>query len=346
MTTTKATKQALITQLARYKADTDSSLRHLSDEIGYPVATIQSWLSKKYLPTEENLDNIKIFLASKNYTAPTARMSEETAHNLIKELRTFKKQNDLTYVELGEKIGISEQVISNWFKGLSAPTALNAYHIRNFFASGNKQTTLFESIFETQLKQSDMSMTAPDGTKYISSRSVAEWTEKRHDNLVRDIENYIRVLSEDEQTSNLRNGLTSRVESYFIADTYQAEDGGRAYKMYWCSRKGCEMIANKMTGARGIRFTSQYIEVFHSMEQALNETPTQQPAPEPEPTPRIDESPELAYIRSKLTEIMAESDLQAIYKDLNQLQTFVTMVKPRQATPKEELPPSNLGVRK
>ncbi|MCQ9242239.1 hypothetical protein [Streptococcus suis] len=89
-----------------------------------------------------------------------------------------------------------------------------------------------------------------------------------------------------------------------------------------------------------------FIESFEKVEQALNETPTQQPEPTPTPTPQIDETPELAYIRSKLTEIMAESDLQAIYKDLNQLQTFVTMVKPWQATPKEELPPSNLGVRK
>ncbi|HEM4698128.1 TPA: Rha family transcriptional regulator [Streptococcus suis] len=346
MTSTRATKQALIKQLTRYKADNNISLRNLSDEIGYPAVTVHSWLSKKYLPTESNVDSIKIFLASKNMLTPTARMSEETANNLIKELRTFKEQNELTYVELGEKIGISEQVISNWFQGLSAPTALNAYHIRNFFATGDKQTTLFGSIFETQLKQSDVSMTTPDGTKYVSSRSVAEWTEKRHDHLMRDIENYISVFSDDEQTPNLGNGLTPRVESYFIADTYQAEDGGRAYKMYWCSRKGCEMIANKMTGKKGIRFTAQYIEVFHDMEQALNETPTQQPAPAPTPTPQIDESPELAYIRSKLTEIMAESDLQTIYKDLNQLQTFVTMVKPWRATPKEELPPSNLGVRK
>ncbi|HFU3983524.1 TPA: Rha family transcriptional regulator, partial [Streptococcus suis] len=238
MTSTRATKQALITQLARYKADTNSSLRHLSDEIGYPVVTVQSWLSRKSLPTEENLDNIKIFLASKNYTAPTARISEETANNLIMELRTFKEQNDLTIIELAEKIGIAGYNIGDWLKGIAKPTALNAYHIRNFFASGNKQTTLFESIFETQLKQSDMSMTAPDGTKYISSRSVAEWTEKEHKNLLRDIENYIRVLSEDEQSSNLSFGLTPRVESYFMADTYQAEDGGRAYKMFWCSRKG------------------------------------------------------------------------------------------------------------
>lgn len=87
-----------------------------------------------------------------------------------------------------------------------------------------------------------------------------------------------------------------------------------------------------------------FIESFEKMERALNEIPTQRPAPEP--ATQIDETPELAYIRSKLTEIMAESDLQAIYKDLSHLQTFVTMVKPWQATPKEELPPSNLGVRK
>ncbi|HFU3983578.1 TPA: hypothetical protein ACGO2Q_002404, partial [Streptococcus suis] len=100
------------------------------------------------------------------------------------------------------------------------------------------------------------------------------------------------------------------------------------------------------TGARGIRFTSQYIEVFHSMEDALNETPTQQPAPEPTPTPRIDETPELAYIRSKLTELMTEGDLREIYNSLGKLHTFVGMVKPFKATPKDELPPSNLGVRK
>ncbi|HFU3698941.1 TPA: Rha family transcriptional regulator [Streptococcus suis] len=110
-------------------------------------------------------------------------------------------------------------------------------------------------------------MTTTDGTQYISSRDIAEWTEKRHDHLIRDIEKYICVFSDDEQTPILGNGITPRVEGYFIADTYQAEDGGRAYKMFWCSRKGCEMIANKMTGKKGILFTAQYIEAFHAMEK-------------------------------------------------------------------------------
>ncbi|WP_449461293.1 Rha family transcriptional regulator [Streptococcus suis] len=109
-------------------------------------------------------------------------------------------------------------------------------------------------------------MTTTDGTQYISSRDIAEWTEKRHDHLMRDIEKYVSVLGEDECSPKLGNGLTPRVEGYFIADTYQAS-GGQTYKMYWCSRKGCEMIANKMTGKKGILFTAQYIEAFHAMEK-------------------------------------------------------------------------------
>ncbi|HFR3538228.1 TPA: Rha family transcriptional regulator, partial [Streptococcus suis] len=131
-------------------------------------------------------------------------------------------------------------------------------------------------------------MTTTDGTQYISSRDIAEWTEKRHDHLMRDIEKYASVLSEDEYNADLRhecspklgNGITPRVEGYFIADTYQAEDGGRAYKMFWCSRKGCEMIANKMTGKKGILFTAQYIEAFHAMEKECKK-PKREPKRKP-----------------------------------------------------------------
>lgn len=130
-------------------------------------------------------------------------------------------------------------------------------------------------------------MTTTDGTQYISSRDIAEWTEKRHDNLMRDIENYISVLSENEHSSDLshecssklRNSITPRVEGYFIADTYQA-GGGQTYRMFWCSRKGCEMIANKMTGKKGILFTAQYIEAFHAMEKECKK-PKREPKRKP-----------------------------------------------------------------
>lgn len=44
---------------------------------------------------------------------------------------------------------------------------------------------------------------------------------------------------------------------------------------YQITRKGCEMVANKMTGQKGIVFTAMYVNAFHEMEQQLHK-PTSQ----------------------------------------------------------------------
>lgn len=267
MTSTKETKRTLVKQLARYKTDTGSTYEDLGKELGYTHGAVYNWLSGTYLPTEKNVDTIKIFLASKGMTTPTARLSEATVTELLTDLRAIKEREGLNFEELGEKIGVSENAVANWFRGVANPSALNAYHIKNFLAGRDKQTNLFESLFETQVQTSDLTLTAEDGTQYVSSRSVAEWTEKEHKNLLRDIENYISYLADDEQNSNLSFGSTMRVESYFVEDSYQVEEGGRRYKFYWCSRKGCEMIANKMTGKKGVLFTLNSVERLNRIDQ-------------------------------------------------------------------------------
>ncbi|MDR4984630.1 Rha family transcriptional regulator [Bacillus cereus] len=50
--------------------------------------------------------------------------------------------------------------------------------------------------------------------------------------------------------------------------TYTAGTG-KKYKSYLLTRKGCDMVANKMTGEKGILFTAAYIERFHEMENEL-----------------------------------------------------------------------------
>lgn len=157
---------------------------------------------------------------------------------------------------------------------------------------------------------------------------MAEWTEKQHSHLNREIETYISYLTDDEQNPILDSGLTVRVESYFLEDTYQSEKGGRAYKFYWCSRKGCELIANKMTGKKGLRFSAQYIETFHNMEQALKETSTTEPIPEPQS--QFEGSPELTYIQTKLKDITQLTDLTAIDEAVRQVSSFIKMVTPNQ----------------
>lgn len=281
MTSSKDTKRALIKLLSRYRETSKESMADIANEIGVATPTIYKWFDKTYLPTEEATDRLKIFLASRNMTTPTARISDQTAIDLIKQLRQAKDEHGYTIPEMAEIIGIHEHNLSSWFQGFSKPTALNAYHVMNFLNGRETQTNLFENLFTEQVAKADMSMTLDDGTVFLSSRSVAEWVEKRHDNLVRDIENYISAF--EESSSNLRNSLTMRVEDYFRVGEYIAT-GGQTYKLYWVSRKGCELIANKMTGQKGIKFTAHYIEYFHAMEQAINEPAGTEPTPQALPT--------------------------------------------------------------
>ena len=98
-----------------------------------------------------------------------------------------------------------------------------------------------------------------DDKLVVDSRQVAELTGKKHFHLVRDIENYIKVINQNPI-------LVS--DSFFLETSYNAGTG-KNYKCYRLTKKGCDMVANKMTGEKGILFTALYVEKFHEMEQAL-----------------------------------------------------------------------------
>lgn len=97
---------------------------------------------------------------------------------------------------------------------------------------------------------------------YVDSREVAEMVKKRHANLVRDIENYQEVLNQNSKLSS---------DDYFIENTYQAGTG-KQYKNYLLTKKGCDMVANKMTGAKGTLFTAMYVDAFHKMEEHIKQS--------------------------------------------------------------------------
>ena len=64
-------------------------------------------------------------------------------------------------------------------------------------------------------------------THYVDSREVAEMIGKRHDNLVRDIDNYLGVIL---QNSSLR------ADDFFVESSYQAGTG-KQYKHYLLTKK-------------------------------------------------------------------------------------------------------------
>lgn len=96
---------------------------------------------------------------------------------------------------------------------------------------------------------------------FVDSREVAEMVDKRHANLVRDIENYLLVLGQNSKLSS---------DEFFVESSYQAGTG-KFYKHYLLTKKGCDMVANKMTGEKGILFTAMYVDAFHQMQEHIQQ---------------------------------------------------------------------------
>lgn len=61
--------------------------------------------------------------------------------------------------------------------------------------------------------------------------------------------------------------------SYFIKSSYR-DTMNREKLCYECTKIGCDMLANKMTGEKGILFTAKYVKRFHEMEKLLLEQNT------------------------------------------------------------------------
>jgi Rha family phage regulatory protein len=92
----------------------------------------------------------------------------------------------------------------------------------------------------------------------LDSREVAEMVEKQHSELLKDIRRYITQGAE----GNIHLGEFFQESSYKDANNQERP-------CYLVTRKGCEFIANKLTGIKGTEFTAKYINRFHDMEQTI-----------------------------------------------------------------------------
>ena len=101
----------------------------------------------------------------------------------------------------------------------------------------------------------------------LDSREVAEMVDMEHKLLLRKIygskdrNGYITILSKNQMEP----------AKYFIESTY-IDAQGKERKNCQITKIGCELIAHKITGEKGILFTARYVEKFHAMEEQLQET--------------------------------------------------------------------------
>lgn len=107
----------------------------------------------------------------------------------------------------------------------------------------------------------DIILSMQNGEPVVSSRQIAESFEKRHDHVMRDIEDIMRGLP--------KNGDTPM----FYKTEYTHEQNGQNYPMYLMNRDGFTLLAMGFTGKAALEWKLKYIAAFNEMEKKLTEQP-------------------------------------------------------------------------
>lgn len=129
--------------------------------------------------------------------------------------------------------------------------------------------------------------------KTINSREVAKMVGKEHKHLLRDIKNYIQYLDESKIGPS----------DFFIESAYKNTQN-KTQPCYEITKMGCEMIANKLTGKKGILFTATYVKKFNEMEESQNK-------------PKVDTNDKL-----KIQEMNAKTRMANMYLKLSNVETL------------------------
>lgn len=95
-------------------------------------------------------------------------------------------------------------------------------------------------------------------TETIDSREVAEMVDMEHKNLLSKIRKYIEILDGSKLSSH----------QFFVPSTY-VNNQNKEQPCYLLTKKGCEMVANKLTGEKGVIFTAKYVNCFEEMEKQI-----------------------------------------------------------------------------
>lgn len=107
----------------------------------------------------------------------------------------------------------------------------------------------------------ELKITIHNGIFVADSREVAEMVVKLHKDLLETIRGYEQYLT----------GGNYRSLDFFIPATYQ-DAKGENRPCYLITRRGCDMVANKMSGEKGVLFTAAYVTKFEEMEKQLSKT--------------------------------------------------------------------------
>lgn len=144
----------------------------------------------------------------------------------------------------------------------------------------------------------DLKVVSLNGQLVTDSREVADMIDKEHKELLRTIRQYSGILT----SANMRSS------DFFIPSQY--EDAKKEIRpCYLLTKKGCDMVANKMTGEKGVLFTAAYVTKFEEMEKEMAQ-------------PKVLTEKEQLMASMKLT-LSAVGEVQEVKKEVGELRSMV-----------------------
>ena len=145
------------------------------------------------------------------------------------------------------------------------------------------------------------------GVDVVDSREVAEVIGKQHAHLMRDIKNYCDIL---DKSSESKIGLAD----FFIPSTYiDSQDKERP--CYLLTKKGCDMVANKMTGEKGVIFTAMYVSAFEKMRERIAKPMTTAEMFQLQAQINVEQERRLATIEAHQQKVIEACSVPAVGRD-------------------------------
>ena len=104
----------------------------------------------------------------------------------------------------------------------------------------------------------------------ISSLDVAEMLDVKHTEILKKLEGTTKPDGKVKQVGIIPTLTKGNfpLSDYFIPSSYK-DNSGKENKCYLVTKLGCDFLANKFTGEKGILFTAKYVKRFDEMEHTI-----------------------------------------------------------------------------
>ncbi len=142
------------------------------------------------------------------------------------------------------------------------------------------------------------------GIDVIDSREVAQMIEKPHNDLMKSIRNYSDIL----------NAGNFSLVDFFIPSTY-TDGKGESRPCYLLTKKGCDMVANKMTGEKGVIFTAMYVSAFEKMREKITKPMTTAEMFQLQAQINVEQERRLAAIEANQQKVIEACSVPAVGRD-------------------------------